>query len=381
MTIGVALLALILAFMKIRGLTFLRAVVVLFALGAGQIHLATLALLAWLFAEAGYRIPRYIPRRILQACAVCLVAILLISTLSPISERMVFEFVQLILYLIILVLLVTYIRTAAQIDFMLRAMVVAGLLYAVVGIVLTTVGITEPPHVYLGRGGNEGALYVLLVGVVPAGALFTKTRRPIYLGFVAIMLLSQVLATSRTNIVLTVLVAGLPVIFLIRSRLVRYSLVLLLGVCLYVAVGQISSLFEEQLNYSTLQRFSLYDAGWSLWLERPWTGWGWGSTSQLAPEIRLTDLEYPHFHSTYIQLIVELGVLGWLFIAIWVFGSVSLTFFGRPVDQDPGGNAYITGVAIGLLGAGWTEALLFGADRAIQVMLTFALVIALMRRT
>jgi len=141
----------------------------------------------------------------------------------------------------------------------------------------------------------------------------------------------------------------------------------------------LSSAIEAQKNHSTLQRIALYEAGWSIWLERPFTGWGWGSTSLLAPQSP-TDIRHPHFHSTYVQFIVELGVFGWLFVAIWIMGSFWLIFLGITFRVDAPAGYYFASASVVLLGSGFVHAMLFGGDRAVQVVVALALTWALIRR-
>lgn len=380
----ISLAAFLLAGFKVPGLDRLRHIAVFFALGAGQIHLAVLALMMLLFAENGYRPPRTVPRNATIALFIIVNLIVLVTLLSPISGRTVSELIQLFVYAVVFMMFTVYLRGPRRIEPMLKAMVVAATLVALLGIAGFQSGLSTAPHIYLGRGGNEGSFFLLVAGLLPALTLFVSDKRPIYILLAVIMLFAMVMATSRSNMAIGMFALGSTGFFLIRSIWLR---VLLLGVLIGVLIGAIifplsllQVLFEQQKNFSTLQRIALYEAGWSLWLERPWTGWGWGSTSVLAPQNNLTVDRYPHFHSTYVQFIVELGALGWVYSAVWVAGSLWLIISTALFRTDAAGGFYISLVSVVLLLSGVTEALLFGADRAVQVMLALALIGAFIRR-
>ena len=66
--------------------------------------------------------------------------------------------------------------------------------------------------------------------------------------------------------------------------------------------------------------------------------------------------------------------LGWVFIAAWVAGSLWLTLAGGLFRTDLPSRFYIAMTSVALLGSGFTNAMLFGADRAVQVMLVLALI-------
>jgi O-antigen ligase len=293
---------------------------------------------------------------------------------------MFYELIQLSFYAGVFVLFAAYLRSAARIEPLLRAMVAAASLVAVLGIAGYMSGVASAPHIYLGRGSNEGSLFVLLSGVIPAMTLFITTRHPGYLALSLLMAGAQMLATSRANLALSLLAIGIAGFFLVRSRSLRALVLVATAAALVSAAPFLHGFYERLLNYSVLERIALYEAGWAFWLERPWTGWGWGATSELAPQNTFTDQSYPHFHSTYIQFLVELGVLGWLAIVAWVTGSLWLILSASWSRGNLAAAYYVAVMSMALLGAGFTQALLFGADRAIQVMLALALIGALRRR-
>lgn len=380
MTIAISLAAFLLAGLRLPGLGAVRHVAVFFALGAGQIYLAALALLALLMAEYGYMPPRCVPRRPTIVAAASVTLVVLATLFSPMSGRTIYELIQLFYYVGVFVLFAAYLRSTARIERLLRAMVAAASLVAALGIAGYMSGMASVPHIYLGRGSNEGSLFLLLSGVIPAMTLFTATRHPTYLALTFLMAGAQMLATSNTHLAISVLAIVAAGFFLIRRRSLRVLVIVATVAAVAGALPLLHGFYERLLDYSTLERIALYEGGWAFWLERPWTGWGWGATSAVAPQVALTDQSYPHFHSAYIQFLVELGALGWLAIVAWVGGSLWLIFSAVRLRGDPAAAYYMAVMSMALLGAGVTQALLFGADRAIQVMLALALIGALYRR-
>lgn len=378
--LAISAMAIILAILKVPGLSTLRYVAVFFALGCGQIHLAVVALITLLVVENGYTFPRSVHRNSTLALLMFLISVVFVTFLSPINRRVIAELVQLFTYAFIFILFVHHFRQSERIQQIWRSSAIAALLVAVLGIMLNKAGATSSPHIYLGRGGNEGSMFLLICGVIPTMTLFVMRPRLVYLAIATIIIYAQILATSRANIAMSTIVVLSPILFLIQARWLRILTFLGLVGFIIAQVSLLQSAFVEQQNYSVLQRFALYEAGWSLWLDRPWVGWGWGATSQIAPQTSLTDETFPHFHSTYIQFIVELGLLGWVINVLYVLGAfalISITIAGKLARHV---SFYIAVSCGALLGAGLTEAMLFGADRAVQVVLVLAVFEGLLHR-
>lgn len=378
MSIAISALAILMAVLKLPGFAWLRLFLVLLALGAGQIHMAVVSIILFLAVENGYRLPYRVPQRlgVLLFGFVALVVLLTLS--SGVSGRKLFELFQLGIYVLIFLQFAVWLENAGEFEGMLSAMVAAATVVSLLGIAMSMTGFSEEPHIFLARGANEGSLFLLLMGVLPALTLFTLTRNPIFLVCVLILIAGQVVATSRSSISLSLLLVSVCVFFLLRSYWLRMLVVLVLLGILVDATPLLQVALEGQVNYSVLQRAALYQAGMDLWQEWFWLGWGWGSTSELAPMTSLTEHIYPHFHSTYVQFVVELGFMGLLTNLAWVLGFLAcilIVVFGR--WGSAASATYIAGASVCLLGSGFTDALIFGADRAVQVILLLSMVRAM----
>ncbi len=130
------------------------------------------------------------------------------------------------------------------------------------------------------------------------------------------MIMAQYLATSRGSLVVSIIVLLVAGFLWTRSLLLRTATVIGGLAVLAFNVPQVLVLFDAQLNSSARERMALLEYGSGLASERFWTGWGWGSTSRLASIAPNTAQTYPHFHNAYMQMIVELGVLGWIVIGL-----------------------------------------------------------------
>jgi len=97
-----------------------------------------------------------------------------------------------------------------------------------------------------------------------------------------------------------------------------------------------------QSNSSGLRAHALRFAG-DLWSQRPWLGWGAGSSRYLLahsqrPELLMDEgVWLPHLHNTYAEILVQLGILGFALATaqVWLLvrGSASTCRSGQmPAD-------------------------------------------------
>lgn len=378
LSIFISGLAVVFAGAKSPLLKSIRLFLVLLALGAGQIHLAFIALVVFIYTELNYNLVVRYPSALLFWVFTLFFSIVMITMTSDMSYRMSFELIQLLVYFYLFIQIYSILNSPEKIETILKMSAFAALMVALMGVLLKGLGLTEEPAIFIERGGNEGSLFLLLMGVIPCIFLFLKRRNKLYLCISLILIYSQYEATSRANYTLGIVsLLSIP-LFMIKSNLARWFFVAI-SICVVLLGGDIiSKIWESQQNYSTMQRILLYEAGIDLAKKHFWTGWGWGSTSTLAAASSLTDVSYPHFHSTFIQFWVELGVLGLILIALWTSGllfALVKGYFGkRPIEY----RAYIALSSFAIYISGFTEALVFGFDRAIQVVFITAIVMRML---
>lgn len=373
LSIAISVMALLLSTLRSPQLEFPRTFLVFFALGAGNIYIAVVALSLLLFVNNGFRPPSR-PIRRTELIVLGMVALIaLISLFSPITERTITKLLHLVFFVFILFQLMNEFASPERIRFYLRCMVYAAATVAVVAIALSVVGLTEKPHIYLGRGSNEGSIFVTLMGILPALTLMLWERRPHYLLVAAVMAVAPVLAVSRSNTAVSAVMLAGAFYFFFNRPAIKAAMMIAAGVILYRSRDLLSLQLDSQMNYSALQRIELTRYGWNLWKERPWTGWGWGSTSNLVPRATLVEGEYPHFHNTWVQILAETGAVGCLIIGLFAWFGLRCVWISLVRVGIPAVSAYVVFALIGIVWLGFFEALTFGADRMIQLVLMMSI--------
>ena len=365
--------ALLMAVLALPGMARLRLTSCLFALGCGQIYIAVAAFGLFLLIENRFRLPPLGNQRALIGSGLLIVGICVTTALSVETTRTYVELAQLVLYIILGVLTLGYLKTGEDLLRFLRACVIAATGVALIALFLVLTGIKSPSDIFLARGSNEGAVFLSLTGVVAAAALFVRSRNPANVIVAILMVYMQYLATSRGSSavsIATLLAAGF---FVFRNPLVRTFLVV---VGLYIVVSSLpyfSAAFQGEMNFSARERLALFNHGLWLWQQSPWIGWGWGSTTELAMQTPTTRLYYPHFHNTYVQLMVESGVIGIAIIGTFFYFMISRLLSAIVKIQQPGITMIVVGSLISITISGFFDALTYGADRSVQVIILLAL--------
>jgi putative inorganic carbon (HCO3(-)) transporter len=83
-------------------------------------------------------------------------------------------------------------------------------------------------------------------------------------------------------------------------------------------------------------RLAVYDAGWKMFQERPFTGWAAGGMyAELARRMEGYHLRTFYVHNTYLALLVEFGVPGLALYGILFFNLFRLSWRGPPRESGP----------------------------------------------
>lgn len=347
---------------------FARLALVMFALGAGNIHVAVLSLSVMLFVNNGFRLPSIRLARTELMVGVLVGLIVLITFLSPVTTRTLTKLLHLSLFIFILFQLLQELADSERIRFYFRAMVWATTGVAALALVLQLVGVTERPHIFIGRGANEGSTYLSLIGVLPALTLMIWERKPIYLAPCGIMAFAQLMAFSRSNSLLVGVMLGAVFFFYFNNRAIRAAMLAAVATIIYRSQDLLRIELESQMNFSTRERIELIRYGWELWLQRPYTGWGWGSTSELVPQAYLVEQEYPHFHNTWVQLLAEIGPVGWLLIAVFVWFGLRCIWIALRWARSSAVSFFVLMAMLGICWMGSFVPLVFGADRIVILL-------------
>lgn len=369
----IAGLALLLALMPLAGLERWRMASALLALGAGQIYLAVLSLLVLLLIDNQWRITFRQSAGALAAIFTLAGGIVLLTVTQRTDLRTWSELAQLALYILLFFLFTSRLRDGRDLLTLLTACIAASLGVALLAFAAMAAGWVSAPAIFVDRGSNEASVFLALLGVVPCAVMLSRTRNLLYLAAAVPMVLAQYLATSRGSLAVSIIVLLVAAFLWTRSLLVRAATIIGGLAVLAYNVPQLLLLFDAQLNSSARERVALLEYGTGLAAERFWTGWGWGSTSRLASIAPNTAQTYPHFHNAYVQMIVELGVLGWIVLGAGLWLAVRWGMIAAVRLRQPGVTALVACSMIGIATACLFDAMLFGADRSVQLIVLLAL--------
>jgi O-antigen ligase len=153
---------------------------------------------------------------------------------------------------------------------------------------------------------------VALFGEVPVAILATKTRS-VWLSFAgSVVMLALVSPSKRVRRLCLGAVA---------------AACLALGVCL-AFVDRDCGLWQRLEERSPVEfRAAVYQAGWDMFLAKPFAGWGATAMQQgLTRRVRAFRQENYYFHNTYLEIVVQYGLLG---LALYVWVVVDLFRLGR----------------------------------------------------
>jgi O-antigen ligase len=212
----------------------------------------------------------------------------------------------------------------------LNVFILAGILLAVIG--LDSAFYIDPlnrPNV-LGTPLIQGLFsHKIYAGVYSAIAVFMnlhylkgKSRNFWLCAAILLVLL------SGSSLGLTVLLIGLllkTILYTFKKKEVRVLYIipgiisfLFLLVIAFIGLPIILSLLGRDLSFTG--RSDLWEWGIYFFNEKPWLGWGYAgifSDDFNAPANIINDSEYyqaPHFHNAYLQVLAELGIVGFVFI-------------------------------------------------------------------
>lgn len=370
----VAVLALLAAIVAVPGFDLARWSLVFMGLAAGQIYMAIAAFGLFLFVENRFSLRRSLPFVGYLVLGLMVASIVITTFLSPTTARTYSELAQLALYILLFLLLTSFIQSGERLMLVLRGAFFGAMGGAILGLISTQLGWLSAPDIYVGRGPNEGATFMSLIGIVSGTVLTVRTRNPVYIIGCLLLFYTQILSTSRSAMGVSAVVMAVGGFFFLRSFLLRAAAIAAAAVVAVRNLPVIAELSEGQLNFSARERLALIEHGWHLSFERFWTGFGWGATDTIAAAAPTTQNVYPHFHNTYVQLLAELGVLGWIILgAFLAFMLISVRKAVLAANQ-PAVPALVIAVFVALLISANFDALLFGADRSVQVVILLAMV-------
>jgi O-antigen ligase len=179
-----------------------------------------------------------------------------------------------------------------------------------------------------------------ILGIL-AVALPQKRKAVIWLLWLVLPL--AVLATMTRAVWISFAVSTLVLGFLMVERRLQAvcALLAVAGLVVGLAIGLSTHSLKAALWDRTGERgpvearLAVYDAGWAMFKERPFSGWAAaGMYAELARRMQGYHLRTFYVHNTYLALLVEFGVPGLALYGILFFNLFRLSWRGSPGEPD-----------------------------------------------
>jgi len=200
-------------------------------------------------------------------------------------------------------------------------------------------------HVDRARGpflqavANGVSLNILGILVV---ALLQKRRAVVWLLWLVLPL--AVLATMTRAVWISFAVSTIVLGFRLVERRLQAGCTLLTvaGLMVGLAIGLSNHSLKTALWDRTGERgpvearLAVYDAGWAMFRERPFTGWAAGGMyAELARRMEGYHLRTFYVHNTYLALLVEFGAPGLALYGILFFNLFRVSWHRPPGESGP----------------------------------------------
>lgn len=192
---------------------------------------------------------------------------------------------------------------------------------------------------YVNHNHYAGLMELLLPVplVVSLGHFVPRPRRILALTAAALMATTIFLSGSRGGMLAFAVQMALLVAFLIRRRRGRAAalimggfLAVVVGLLVWLGGGELTSRMASIRTEATTEvsggtRMAIVHDGLKMFKERPLLGWGLATFPDVYPKYRsfYTNLFVNEAHNDYLQLLVEMGILGFA-VMLWFLG---LTYF------------------------------------------------------
>jgi putative inorganic carbon (hco3(-)) transporter len=178
-----------------------------------------------------------------------------------------------------------------------------------------------------------------LLGIL---VLALSQKRKNVVGLLWLVLPLAVLATMTRAVWISFAVSTIVLGFRLIKRRLQAACILLavLGFLFGLAISLSNHSLKTALWERTGERgpvaarLAVYDAGWAMFQERPFTGWpAAGMYAELARRMEGYHLRTFYVHNTYLALLVEFGVPGLALYGILFFNLFRLSWHGPPGES------------------------------------------------
>lgn len=251
-------------------------------------------------------------------------------SLSIYPEATLNYLLQFLSYLAIFFVVLNHIDTEKKIRRIVVAIIICGFLYSMYGIIMRELVKSTSAFSTLTNRNHFAAYLEIAVFLSLAYSLtkMPKTNRVIFIFITAVMILTIFLTASRAGRICFSLSLFIFSLLLIIKRSVKKMLSVILIALLFfsffitaIGLGQIMQRMETLLNpfkaYS--YRYDILKDSLRIIKDFPYLGTGFGTFAEIAQKYKTSSWQvaYGFSHNEPVQLMVETGIMGFLFIFLF----------------------------------------------------------------
>ena len=168
-----------------------------------------------------------------------------------------------------------------------------------------------------------------LLGLIALDSFRRKRLRGLPAIYLLVFLPIAIVATKTRAVWLSFGASIVVLLFLSANRRLRRTCTALLlagiaGLALVLSACDRQHSLSDRMEETSQVKFrmAVYQAGWNMFLEKPWLGWNRKAMqAELANQVSDFHQEEFYFHNTYLEILVQYGVVG-LALYAWIVGKL-----------------------------------------------------------
>lgn len=177
---------------------------------------------------------------------------------------------------------------------------------------------------------NSVAYFGAIVGSYSFAKILFKNKKLINLLIYILSWSVIILAQGRTGAA-ALLISSL--LFTARKfKSISFPILLILITIAYACYGLLESFLvrgeSKELLFTLTGRTVLWEKAWYAFLDRPWFGYGFGVGSRYVflHDISGFDVFISSIHNSYVEVILSVGIIGFIFFSFALISSIRLIF-------------------------------------------------------
>jgi O-antigen ligase len=243
-------------------------------------------------------------------------------------------------YLAVFYVVLNYIDTERKIRRLITAIIICGFLYSMYGIIMQGLSKSTSAFSTLTNRNHFAAYLEMVIFLCLAYSLtkMPKINRLIFIFMASVIALAIFLSASRAGRICFCLSLFIFSLLLVIKKPIRKTVSVIFIVFLFfsffvvaIGLGQIMQRMDTLLSplaaYS--YRYSMLKDSLQIIKDFPYLGTGFGTFAEIAQKYKTSQwqVSYGFSHNEPVQLIIETGVIGFLFIFLFLFQYLKHIYF------------------------------------------------------